>query len=66
MKDGKYNEQVYMPKLSFRDIDVQLRYTYHAIIASLISVYASAARGYGFMGIVWGSAVAQSAEGFIT
>ena len=31
MKDGLYNEQVYMPKLNIRDVDVQLRYTYHAI-----------------------------------
>ena len=30
MKDGKYNEQVYMPTISWRDVDYQLRYSPHA------------------------------------
>lgn len=31
MKDGKYNEQVYMPKLNIKDVDVQLRYSPHSL-----------------------------------
>jgi hypothetical protein len=30
MKDGKYNQQVYMPKLNWKDVDYQIRYTNHA------------------------------------
>jgi len=30
MKDGKYNEQVYMPKLNWKNVDLQLRYSSHS------------------------------------
>lgn len=30
MQDGKYNEQVYMPEINWRDVDYQLRYSPHA------------------------------------
>lgn len=30
MKDGKYNEQVYIPELNWKDVDYQLRYSPHA------------------------------------
>ena len=30
MKDGKYNEQVYMPELKWKDVDYQLRYSPHS------------------------------------
>jgi hypothetical protein len=30
MQDGKYNEQVYMPKLKWANVDLQLRYRVHA------------------------------------
>lgn len=39
LKDGLYNEQVYMPKLKVRDVDVQLRYTYHALNAAETDKY---------------------------
>jgi hypothetical protein len=31
MKDGKYNEAVYMPKLDIKNVDVQLRYSPHSL-----------------------------------
>jgi hypothetical protein len=31
MKDGKYNEQVWMPKLDIKNVDVQLRYSPHSL-----------------------------------
>jgi hypothetical protein len=30
MKDGKYNEQVYLPELNWKNVDMQLRYSPHA------------------------------------
>jgi len=30
VRDGKYNEQVYMPELNWKDVDYQLRYSPHS------------------------------------
>jgi len=34
MKDGIYNQQVYIPKLKFRDVEHVVRYSFHSLEAA--------------------------------